>query len=415
MPNISLQKWISVLSESGLELPFRPDSLSTVELALQRSGIEVDPEDLATLGQAIGHPVQPEDKQRRFAVSVFHHPMLNIPSRSTPGGVASRSAAAGAISGTTPLPHAATLPPWGQMEAALEAALADAVIPIDWAPGNGEPPTPDNWSRWRDQLAAEISFLIWPSYERKSEVWDNVFISKLLDADFRLLADLRGNLEMPIKGIFPTTVLHDDLFTDEDDGGIHFGAGYERYDATLTALQLKSLPTIFASGIANKVGTLDLQLKRVFQRPRAHQVAFLQQRKDFSYRWARTGNTPSMVSGHCLQASLGGCAVYSALGNGLNEASVKVLQQFTVDVGDRRVFAGVHYPSDNLASWFVALRLIPQTFGRNSGPAASAKRFLWEAIDTGSLVFDAAKRHAATVPDSPYAGIIEEIRRIAKS
>jgi len=96
----------------------------------------------------------------------------------------------------------------------------------------------------------------------------------------------------------------------------------------------------------------------------------------------------------------------------LGATSAKVLQQFTVDVGDRRVFAGVHYPSDNLASWFTALNLVPRVFDEEVAP--DIKAFLWEAINSRSIVFDAIKKHIVANPGtSPYEKVVEVMRAIS--
>jgi membrane-associated phospholipid phosphatase len=48
------------------------------------------------------------------------------------------------------------------------------------------------------------------------------------------------------------------------------------------------------------------------------------------------------------------------------------------------VFAGLHYPSDNLASWIIAMRLAGLVF-----PNPAVKVHLWKAISRQSLVFEA--------------------------
>jgi len=96
----------------------------------------------------------------------------------------------------------------------------------------------------------------------------------------------------------------------------------------------------------------------------------------------------------------------------MNCNSVDKLRQFTVDIGDRRVFAGVHYPSDNLSSWYTALKLIPHVFTEPTD--AWVRDFLWKAIDLRSIVFGAIKNHIAAHPnDSPYRDAVAAIRKLA--
>ncbi len=85
------------------------------------------------------------------------------------------------------------------------------------------------------------------------------------------------------------------------------------------------------------------------------------------------------------------------------------LQQFAVDIGDRRVFAGVHYPSDNISSWYAALRIIPHIFD-----GQSAATFLWTAITTKSLVYGALLEHIAAHPSSPYRAPLARLRQVAE-
>jgi hypothetical protein len=305
---------------------------------------------------------------------------------------------------------AVELPPWGELDAALWADLMPP-IPLDWRVEDGTEPTKEDWCKWLKDIAKDIGELIWPIY--KPGAWTDATVGPMLEADFTLLRQLRHYNGFPIDSVNPTTVQHREFFDQEDNSSIAFGTGYERYDPTLSSHVMQSLPIVLTTGIVDKVGSLDLQLKLIFQRPRAYQVAFLQRRQGFTYQSAATANTPSLVSGHCLQASLAGCTAFASLARPLkfSDTSIKVLQQFTVDVGDRRVFAGVHYPSDNLASWFTALNLIPRVFKAEVVP--EVKAFLWEAINSRSYVFGAIKKHIEANPGvSPYEDAVEAIESL---
>ena len=72
----------------------------------------------------------------------------------------------------------------------------------------------------------------------------------------------------------------------------------------------------------------------------------------------------------------------------LTQAQVTALQALAVDMGDRRVFAGVHYPSDNLLSWFVALSVIP-CVARDEKKVTD---FVVDAVRT-SLVYQEMKKN----------------------
>lgn len=406
MSKLSLQNWIALMSEAGVDFSFRPGSITRIEPAAQRLGIELDHEDLTTLETIRDQQRQSGDQRPRFMMVTVHHPQLNVPSRKHIGG-GWGPGVPGAQQ--NPHPELLRLPAWGQMEERLLANIDASTVPIDWTPKDGSQPTLEKWKEWVKEIVEPISRRLWPVYQPGSTTW-GASLAKLLDTDFSLLADLHDYHGLPIEGMYPTTVLHGDFFIEEDRGDADFGTGYDRYDPTLPLHTIQSLPTILEAGMADKVGTLDLQLKQFFQRPRAHQVAFLQQRTDYQYRWARTANTPSMVSGHCLQSSLAGCTAFAALGKGMSDESKGVLGQFMVDIGDRRVFAGVHYPSDNLASWYVALKLLPRVFDKDT--AQKAQIFLVTAIATKSHVFDAIRRNLDSDRDSPYREIVEAIESL---
>ena len=127
------------------------------------------------------------------------------------------------------------------------------------------------------------------------------------------------------------------------------------------------MPHLLQLGLHRKVGTFALQIKERLQRPRAYQVALIQGRAGFLHRPAATADTPSMCSGHCLQGSLAGCRVFDSDARRMTNRSIEILQQFTVDIGDRRVFAGVHYPSDNL-HLVVGLKSFPVFEPMHVGP-----------------------------------------------
>ena len=114
-------------------------------------------------------------------------------------------------------------------------------------------------------------------------------------------------------------------------------------------------------------------IKGYFQRPRPWALATKFGLSDFRWHMAEgyvhTGLHPSLLSGHCIQGILGGCTIFDAVlddikrgGEGLSYDEIRGLQKYMVDYGDRRVFAGVHYMTDNIASWTLARRLIPHLF-----------------------------------------------------
>lgn len=151
-------------------------------------------------------------------------------------------------------------------------------------------------------------------------------------------------------------------------------------------------------------------IKQHFQRPRPWTAAMALHVQGF--RWVtadgqtHTGVHPAILSGHSIQGILGGCAVLDSLldamktsGKGLSEPQIRALQKYMVDWGDRRVFAGVHYMTDNIASWTLARKLIPKLF-RN---AQQVENFAVQALIRHSRVFRDVVDHfgAEKTPSDP--------------
>jgi hypothetical protein len=61
-----------------------------------------------------------------------------------------------------------------------------------------------------------------------------------------------------------------------------------------------------------------------------------------------------------------------------NSATQVALQQYATDFGDRRVLAGVHYPSDSMITWIICFKLIPNVVDQPD--RASAIKFMKAAI-----------------------------------
>ncbi len=173
-----------------------------------------------------------------------------------------------------------------------------------------------------------------------------------------------------------------------DEIGSHqgqIGMNYICYDPDSNPLRVSES---FYNALANKTRGL-YDFKERLQRPRPYQAALLVGEPDFEHEVARygihKGAHPSCISGHCYQGILIACA---ALEDWISEGSdselrVQRLAQFAVDFGDRRVFAGVHYPTDNIASWIVCLGFIPRIF---KDPVRISK-FVADAIRDNSEVY----------------------------
>jgi hypothetical protein len=263
---------------------------------------------------------------------------------------------------------------------------------------------------WRDQLITDLASLLWPTYDFVHRRWTSTPSSDLIDADFELLKVLRPKMKEPVKGLGSEPTTHEVFFLEEDDEDTIFGDDYGRYDPAMPAFLRKSMTDMLWTGCDRKMGSMHFQVKAQLQRPRPYQVALIQKR-DFHHDWAKSGGTPAMISGHCLQGATGGCSAWLLFGRSLDAVSVEVLKQFTIDIGDRRVFAGVHYPSDNLSSWYTAFKLLPHVVEASS--VASTMEFLWDAITTKSEVYAQIMAHVNANAGSPYRAAVNAIQNAA--
>ncbi len=174
------------------------------------------------------------------------------------------------------------------------------------------------------------------------------------------------------------------------------GMNYLCYDPDSNPLMVSES---FFKALASKTRGL-YDFKERLQRPRPYQAALIVGEPDFDHEVARygihKGAHPSCVSGHCYQGILIACA---ALEDWIEQGTTTDLResrlaQFAVDFGDRRVFAGVHYPTDNIASWIVCLGFIPWMF---KDPVRIAK-FVVDAIRNHSEVYKLATQQFPNDP-----------------
>ena len=104
---------------------------------------------------------------------------------------------------------------------------------------------------------------------------------------------------------------------------------------------------------------LILELKMAFNRLRPLQSSFIEDIPIKTYI-TYSGQTPALPSGHSLQGFLFGALIYYNLKkyfDSLNvidyEYELYLLVRVCKDTGHRRIIAGLHYPSDVLASWII--------------------------------------------------------------
>jgi hypothetical protein len=307
-------------------------------------------------------------------------------------------------------------PAWGVLNTQDQDDIKVLRFPKDWKMLSGEKDIESSWSLWLQGVADDLAEFLWPRYESSTSTWigraANLSI-ELTKADFLVLRELRQHLEIPIKSTVVTTVPNLDFFKREDQG--LWGVDHAIYDPTLPHKVRQALYGQMMKALEPKCGTCDLQLKAILQRPRPYQVAAMLGIKVFQHILATSATTPSMISGHCLQSVMACTQVFLEWRSNsiVEQPSLKLLGQLMCDIGDRRVFAGVHYPSDNLSSWYTAFRLIPRVFVE--ADAAAVKVFLWKSLTTQSTVYAGLVKHAEECKKSPYKVPLSRLEKMRET
>lgn len=292
-----------------------------------------------------------------------------------------------------------TFPPYGRMVAEFEERLGQGSAPDDWCSG-------EDWLTWRDKLLEVITTLLWPAYDFETLAWQGGAAGRmpgLTETDFDLFEGLRPYLKLNVPNI-AKPISHFEMFELEDhaENKLERAAGVDRgVDLTLrgylegraSQLTIDTLARWIESGMLRKAGSLPVQLKRVLQRPRPYQVSDSLGKTWFTHHQALSSASASMISGHAFKGcTMGVASFYHATALGSGPQVFDALAQIAVDFGDRRVFAGVHYPSDNIGSWISAM-LICKHVCADGGRLG--REFLWEALSTKSVVYAAIAQAVA--------------------
>lgn len=288
------------------------------------------------------------------------------------------------------------LPAYGFMTEFHMARIAGPhVIPADFdAPDLPGSTQEEKWRYFTTQLLKLINDVIWPRFEPKAppaSQWQGqsaAFMLELTDTDIKLLQQILAApmvLDQPVHSLpreFPT---HRDFFENEDEAKVPPGPDHFIYDPTLPRRLTDRMPQLFIDGLKAKCGNELLRIKLILQRPRPYQAAFLRGFTGFKYLQAKSADTPSICSGHSLQGLMATGAIIERFildGETLDAKQWAAIEQYGVDIGDRRVMAGIHYPSDNICSWLITMLQANRVF-RNT----EVKVKLWEAISRQSLLY----------------------------
>jgi hypothetical protein len=297
---------------------------------------------------------------------------------------------------------AVSFPPYGFMDNSLLQTLGSKNVvasptqprvPPDFRPDLlDHDKRKDAWHEFFHSTLNVLSETLWPVWDENQRAWKGAAqatMLRLTEADLKILVAIRSGDNLPInaqpssKARAINCPPHLAFFKEEDSSRILYS--YAMYDRDLDPKYAAIFSDAWFAGIDAKCSTTQLQFKARLQRPRAYQTAVLLGKTTFTVEEAISNMTPSMVSGHSLQGLIGSGAVMERIlesGMDFSSSNWDALTQYAVDIGDRRVMAGIHYPSDNIASWTVLMRLADHIFR-----APEVKPRLWDAITKHSLVF----------------------------
>jgi len=300
-------------------------------------------------------------------------------------------------------------PPYGFMNKDDESAIMNLAKPPAWRGSQA------SYDRWFSDSLKTIQDNLWPVFDEKSRTWvggSTRWMERLTEVDLRLMIQLGTKpeaidltVDAPI-GLQPLKT-HHELFSEEDLLVTNWGMSHSTYDKTFTDAQVKNLVAVITGAYGRVVGSSILRMKYLLNRPRPYQMACLLGLEDFTYYEALSADTPSMCHGHCAQGLLLVGAVMERFllsGTPLSPASWSALEQFAVDIGDRRVLARVHYPSDLLSSWYLVMGMANQVFA-----TPKVKQHLWIAISKRSAMY----RLIAAEQLQPYGKMLKAIEEAA--
>jgi hypothetical protein len=319
------------------------------------------------------------------------------------------AAAAAAAAGAAPVD---SLPPFGDIPHELIEAIAGFPQPEGYDSLDGRPARvawPGHYRRLVDRMAEAI----WPRWGGFAGAprWEGAaaqHMVELTELDLALTQVLQAEHSAPVRqrasgaAALGDAGKHSRYFQDEDPPEPDTDYPVLDYLLAQERIALHEAAEVLARALNQPVKEVGfakrlkywsfahptaptLPSKREMQRPRPHQVASI---KGIQFtRYSAPGAvTSALPSGHAIQGMMGvvGAVVELRPYFKFNAALLSRLRQYAVDVGDRRVFAGVHFPTDNLASWCLALSLCPHVYGAEG---AFAQQFMAQAITGHSAVY----------------------------
>lgn len=271
--------------------------------------------------------------------------------------------------------------PYGVIPREYKAKGLDREIVMKaWKPKLPQDQRQATFNAWQQQRLDEFVATLWPRFDFEKREWvgdARSFAEDLTKIEVDVMIETLMGTDH-ILNTYPSSPLaidgienHLKHYEYEDQSPHPPGMSYRQYDRTLGEDEEKvfletMIKAISAGKSIGKKAAGHFWFKFNMQRPRPLHAAMVFQREtNFVSELSQRGQHPSIVSGHCFQGTMMACAVlenWLITNPNLTQERIESLAQYMVDFGDRRVFGGVHYPTDNVASWVLALSLIPEVF-----------------------------------------------------
>ncbi|WP_299656937.1 phosphatase PAP2 family protein [uncultured Tateyamaria sp.] len=306
------------------------------------------------------------------------------------------------------------LPPFGLFSIAIRRLASRSEPMSDWMPELSEDDRKQAFLDWRDQVRKDLSNVICPFLRRSGggqrPTWDGIPIveaEEIIKAELDVIIQnfqgsaptIRDKAPVISSPEFGSTQLEQFLVEDKPSqpAAINLrdyvsGLSQEQFEKTRAAVDdaysSKKLPGLF-------------WFKNEFMRVRPHQAALILGREDFINYPALSARHSSFCSGHCLEGILFSAAIeeyWRSSSVSYSPVQLEELAQYAVDFGDRRVFAGVHYPSDNIGSWIISLRLAKYIFSDSGQTLAFIRRAIIEKSKVFEVIDVQYEKFEALVP-----------------
>ncbi len=247
-----------------------------------------------------------------------------------------------------------SLPPYGVMSRNFLDLRARGQ-PRDWV-------VETDWAKWLNSVSRKLQANIWPTYDFKNGSWRGVAsatATALTAEELEFMRPFRKNLRDFVDTPEKCFIRHEFLRDAED---LRIGGRLDLYSQTVATafgqyLSNGSSEDWFDGIIDANYGSTIVELKARFQRPRPYQCATILKCDDFSQELSRSFITPSLPSGHCFEATMALLELYKRLleAPATNQrTSSGPIELYAAHISDRRVMAGLHFPTDNIASWYLA-------------------------------------------------------------